>query len=111
MPQTITCSRAIKLAGRHSAATQEKWLFSTTSAAGAAASSSARVWPRPLGYCSEITVGSSSSFVAASSHRARARVPSGSLMAPMSFFLDVDDQQRGLVGIDQHCLPLAWEKA
>ncbi|MNV68835.1 hypothetical protein D3C71_1617080 [compost metagenome] len=27
------------------------------------------------------------------------------------FFLDVDDQQRGLVGIDQHCLPLAWEKA
>ncbi|MNG39228.1 hypothetical protein D3C84_1272200 [compost metagenome] len=27
------------------------------------------------------------------------------------FFLDVDDQQRGLVWIDQHCLPLAWEKA
>lgn len=28
-----------------------------------------------------------------------------------NFFLDVDDQQRGLVWIDQHCPPLAWEKA
>ena len=57
-----------------------------------------------LGYCSEITTGSSSSAVAASSQRP-APGAFGVAHGADELFLDVDDQQRGLVWIDQHALP------
>jgi hypothetical protein len=54
-----------------------------------------RVWPRPFGYCSEITVGSARSAVACQQPARPGLCACGVAHGADEFFLDVDHQQRG----------------
>ena len=85
IPTSTTWRRAIRLSGRHWAATQEKCFFSTTGASGHSSASASTVWPSPDGYCSDSTTGRPRSTEACSSQPTRLTRPCGSSTAGSSF--------------------------